>query len=239
MNKQDPVFAWKQARTGAAAKTTAEVSEAASAKRGRGRPTRAASGTHDAKVLIREEARRQFGARGYRGTTLRSVADAAGVDPRLVLHYFGSKRELFLDSVELPIDPDQVVNGVFAAGLDEVPRRAVALILSTLEDAARRDAFIGILRAAVSEPEVADMIGTLLAERMLTPIASRVGGARPELRASMVASQVLGLGIARYVVRLEPLASAPADELARAITPVVEHYLRGDWVTLEEARIED
>lgn len=206
---------------------TQEPESKAPVKRGRGRPS---GGQSDARALIVAEARRQFGERGYRDTTLRGVGKAAGVDPRLVLHYFGSKRELFLNSVELPIDPDQVISQVFATGTDAAAEGVVAFILATFEDAARHDAFVAILRAAVSEPEAAELVRELLAERILTPIASRFGSQQPELRASMMATVVMGLGITRYVLRLEPLASASREQLTRALVPVVDHYLRGDWV---------
>ncbi len=225
MNMQGPIL-------GKDAKATPD-GPAATSKRGRGRPRRTSEPGVDAKALIVAEARRQFGQRGYRDTTLRSVGQGAGVDARLVLHYFGSKRDLFLSSVELPIDPEQVITAVFADGIEAVPERAVAFILTALDDAARRDAFVGILRAAVSEPEAADLIRELLTEQILTPIAQRVGGPQPELRAAMLATQVVGLGIIRYVLRIEPLASASQEQIGRALVPVVEHYLLDDWVQTE------
>lgn len=195
------------------------------AKRGRGRPP-GESGTREA---IIGEARRQFGEQGYRRTTLRSIAAAADVDPRLVLHYFGSKRDLFLESVELPIEPERVVETVFAHGPDGVGRRAVELILAVLDDAQSRQALIGLLRAAVSEPEAAELIRVLLSARILLPIARRLGAPQPELRASLAGSQIVGLAIARHVVALEPLTRASRDELVRGLAPVIEHYLGGDW----------
>src|SRR3712207_12930 len=98
-------------------------------KRGRGRPPRSSSETAESRELIVREARRQFGEVGYRATTLRSVGRAAGVDPRLVLHYFGSKRELFAASVELPVQPEFIIEHVFAGGREGVAERAVGLIL--------------------------------------------------------------------------------------------------------------
>lgn len=194
-------------------------------KRGRGRPP-GESGTREA---IIEEARRQFGDLGYRHTTLRSIAHGAGVDPRLLLHYFGSKRELFLESVELPIEPERVVQTVFAQGMERVGRNAAEVILGVLDDARSRQALTALLRAAVSEPEAAELIRDLLSARILLPIAQRLGGERPELRASLAGSQIVGLAIARHVVGLEPLVDASRDDLARALAPVIDHYLRGDW----------
>lgn len=195
-------------------------------KRGRGRPP-GESGTREA---ILAEARRQFGDVGYRTTTLRSIARGAGVDARLLLHYFGSKQDLFAASVELPIEPEQVIQIVFSQGDEAAAGNAARLMVSVLEDEERRRPLIAVLRAAVSEPEAASLIRELLTRRMLLPIASRLGGERPELRASFVASQLVGLAVVRHVVGMGPMATATPEELARALEPVFEHYFHGDWV---------
>jgi len=197
------------------------------AKRGRGRPV-GETGTREA---IIEAARRQFADVGYRRTTLRSVGASAGVDPRLVLHYFGSKQNLFLESVELPIDPERVVGLVFAHGPENVGRSAAEVMVGVLDEPRSRQALAGLLRAAVSEPEAAELIRGLLAERILLPVARQLGGHQPELRASMVASQIVGLAAARHLVGLQPLVTASREQLIAALTPVVDHYLRGDWLT--------
>lgn len=198
-------------------------------RRGRGRP----AGETGARDSIVSEARRQFAERGYRGTTLRGIARAAGVDPRLVLHYFGSKQELFVQSVELPVEPEQVIERVFAGGEEGAGQRAAELLLAVLEDATSRRSLVALLRAAVTEPEAAELIRDLLTRRLLLPIASRLGATRPELRASLVASQLVGVVVVRYVVGLRPLAEASREDLLRALVPVFEHYLRGDWLPPE------
>ncbi len=185
------------------------------------------------RAAIIDEARRQFGERGYAGTTLRSVATGAGVDPKLVLHYFGSKQGLFAQSVELPLPPELVLAQVFTGDRARVPERAARILVEVLEEAAVRDSFTALLRAAVSEPEAAEVIRGVLATRMLLPVAERVGGDRPELRAAMMASQLVGLVMARYVVGIPPLVAATSAELVAALTPVFRHYLEGDWVTTE------
>lgn len=197
------------------------------ADRARGRRT-GDSGTRDA---IIDAARRQFADRGFAATTLRSVARAAGVDHRLVLHYFGSKGDLFKAAVEMPVVAEEIIERLFAPGSSDAGARAADLIVSTLDDPRSRRALIGILRAAVTEPAAAALIHDIVAERMLVPIAKRVGGDEPELRAAMVATSVIGLAIGRHVVGLQPLASASNDQLARALGPVASHYLSGAWVS--------
>ena len=185
------------------------------------------SGTREAIV---EEARRQFGARGYRDVTLRGVAQGAGVDPKLVLHYYGSKQGLFAACVELPVAPEVILEGVFAGDRAGIPERAAGLLLAVMQEAAARAAFVGLLRAATSEPEAADVVREILATRLLVPIAERVGGDAPELRAALVASQIVGLLMARYVVGVPPLVAASREQLVAALVPVLRHYLEGDWV---------
>ena len=195
-------------------------------RRRRGRP-RGETGTREA---ILEEARRQFSDLGYGRTTLRSIARGAAVDPRLLLHYFESKQELFAASVELPMEPEQVIEAVFGSGVEHAPRNAAQLMVSVLDDSESRRPFIALLRAAVSEPEAASLIREVISQRLLRPMAQRVGGQRPELRASLVAAQLVGIVLVRHVVGIEALAAASREELVQALVPVFEHYLRGDWL---------
>jgi AcrR family transcriptional regulator len=195
-------------------------------KRGRGRPP----GESVTRKAIIRAARRQFADRGYRATSLRSIGLAAGVDARLVLHYFGSKRDLFAESVELPLEPEQVIEIVFADGNERAAENAARLLTGVLEDADTRRPLIALLRAAVTEPEAAELIRDLLTRRLLLPMASRLGGDRAPLRASLVASQLVGIVIVRYVVQIEALAKASREDLVAALVPVFEHYLHGHWI---------
>jgi AcrR family transcriptional regulator len=201
-------------------------------RRGR-RP--AGSGAREA---ILEAARSQFGALGYEHTTLRSVASQADVDPRLVLHYFGSKHRLFMESVQLPVDPEALLERVFAPGEGSPGHRAAEALLGVLEEPSTRQMAIALLRAATSEPEAARLIRVVLTERVLLPLTSRVGGDQPQLRASLMASQFVGLAMARYVVAIEPLASASIEQLVRALGPVYDHYLSDAWLQDEPGAAE-
>jgi AcrR family transcriptional regulator len=193
----------------------------ASGARGR-RP--AGSGTREA---IAAAARRQFGELGYRRASLRSIAEEAGVDPRLVLHFFGSKQELFASVVELPFDPATAFDALLGPGEQGLGRRVAEFILAILDSPEGRKTITGLIRAAASEEEAAATIRELVARRLLLPLAARVGRERPELRASLVASQIVGLAMARHVVGLTPLATASHAELVAALAPVFDHYLTG------------
>ena len=191
---------------------------------GRGRRP-VGSGTREA---IAAAARRQFGELGYRRASLRSIADEAGVDPRLVLHFFGSKQERFAAVVELPFDPATAFDLLLAPGEQGLGRRLAAFLLDVLDSPEGQRTITGLIRAAASEDEAAAMIRELVGHRLLLPLASRLGRDRPELRASLVGSQVVGLAMARHVVGLPALTTASRDELVAALTPVLDHYLTGN-----------
>ena len=191
---------------------------------GRGRRP-AGSGTREA---ILAAASRAFAEQGYPRTTLRAIARDAGVDTRLVTHYFGSKQDLFIAVVELPFDPAEVMPALLAPGREGVGHRLAAFGVGMLESPDARRTMIGLLRAAASEEAAAERVRDLLMARLVGPLAQALGGDQPELRAALTAAQVAGLAFARHVVGVPRLAQASPEELVAAIGPVLEHYLTGD-----------
>ena len=185
----------------------------------------AGSGTREA---ILAAASRAFGEQGYPRTTLRAVAREAGVDTRLVTHYFGSKQDLFIAVVELPFDPEEVIPALLAPGREGVGYRLAAFGVGMLENPDARRTMTGLLRAAASEEAAAERVRDLLMERLLGPLAHHLGGDQPELRAALTAAQIAGMAFARHVVGVPRLADASPDELVAALGPVLEHYLTGD-----------
>lgn len=180
------------------------------------------SGTREA---ILAAAKRRFGEVGYPRTTLRSIATDAGVDVRLITHYFGSKQELFALCVELPFDPETAFEAILAPGMEGVGERLARFVIGVLETDAGRQTITGLLRAAASEEEAAETIRQVLVERMLGPLAERLGTDHPDFRGSLMGSQIAGLSLARYVVQIPALVDAPVELLVQAIAPVFEHYL--------------
>lgn len=182
------------------------------------------SGTREA---IREAAGRQFAELGYDRASLRSIARDAGVDPALVVHFFGTKHRLFADVVELPFDPGEVVPLVFAGPRSEIGRRLADFVVTTLEVPEARRRALGLIRAAASEPDAAAMVRELLSREVVARVAAELGVGDAEVRANLVGSQIVGLVMARYVIGLEPLASLPGPAVARAIAPNLQRYLTG------------
>jgi AcrR family transcriptional regulator len=154
---------------------------------------------------------------------------AAGVDPALVHHYFGSKDKLFLAAVDAPADPDDVLPEVLASPPHELGAAVVRMVLR-LWDGPAQPAGLALLRSAVSNEWTAKLLREFLVSKVLRKVVGTLGF-DPDVRAaraSLVASQIIGLVMARYVLRLEPLASASPESLVAAIGPTVQRYLTGD-----------
>jgi AcrR family transcriptional regulator len=182
-------------------------------------------GTSGTREAILAAARRQFGEQGYDRTTLRSVAAEAGVDPALVVHFFGTKQRLFLAGVELPVEPDELVEHVAAGPRDAVGERLATYVLNALEDPDVRSRWVGMVRAAASEPEAANRLRTVLETRVFAPLVKALGVEDAPFRATLAGSQIVGIAMARHVVGVEPLASADPETLAAAIAPTLQRYL--------------
>jgi len=156
---------------------------------------------------------------------MRAIARAAGVDPALVLHYFGTKANVFLSAIELPFDPEAILPGVLDGDRETLGERFARFVVATLENDAARERVLAIVRAATSEPAAASILRGLIERRIRDPIAQALGTADAELRASLVGSQVVGLAMSRYVVRVEPIASLSPDRLVTLIAPTLQRYL--------------
>jgi AcrR family transcriptional regulator len=183
------------------------------------------SGTREA---ILDAARRAFAEQGYQQATIRGVAELAGVDPALVHHYFGTKQDLFVAAVQLPINPVPQLMAVLGEDPDRTGERIVEVFLSVWDHAADRSPLLALIRSAVGDERAAAMLREFITEEVLGQLAHRLGSPDARLRATLVGSQLIGLAMARYIIRVEPLASAPAAELAAAVGPTLQRYLTGD-----------
>lgn len=177
---------------------------------------------------ILEAARDLFGERGLDATTIRAIGSRADVDPALVHHYFGTKERLFIAAMQFPFDTATAAATVLAAGVDGIGERMVRLVLSTLASPEIQPRIIGLLRSALSDPTAAAMARELIVRQGLMDVARAISPSQPELRAQLVGSHMMGLVIARYILRVEPLASADLDAVAAAVGPTIQRYLVGD-----------
>lgn len=185
---------------------------------------RGESHTRDA-ILV--AARDAFAARGLTGATIRGIAGDAGVDPALVAHYFGSKRGLFVEAVQFPVDPVALAARLSGGAPEDAAARAATFFFETWEHPAIRGVLLSLLRAALEDEHAAAMLRDRLSATLIGPAIASLGVDRPDLRGALVASQVLGLAAVRYILRFEPLASLPPSELAALVAPAIQRYLTG------------
>ncbi|WP_224292103.1 TetR/AcrR family transcriptional regulator [Streptomyces olivaceus] len=204
----------------------APVSDAGATTRRRGRPPRTESaGTRD---RILTTAREEFSERGYEKTSVRGIAKAAGVDPALVHHYFGTKEQVFAAAVEVAFAPALEAPGAIADGpLAEVGERLTRFILGVWENPATRTPLLAILRSAVNNETAAAVFRRLIADQVLHRVAAQLDLPDAELRVELAAAQLVGCAMLRYVVKLEPLASADAEQIVARLAPVVQGHLTG------------
>jgi len=189
-------------------------------------------GHSGAKEQILAAAREQFAAGGYEGTSIRGIAAAAEVDPALVHHYFVTKEKLFVAVVAPPADPDELIPQVVAGPAEEVGERVVRMFLSVLESPATGPGFRALLRGGLANDLSARLLREFFTRQVVRRLTAALDGVVPAeempARASLVASQIFGMVLMRYLIGLEPLASMDHDQVVTAVAPTVQRYLTGD-----------
>jgi AcrR family transcriptional regulator len=184
-------------------------------------------GAPDTRAEVLAAARASFADKGFRGTTIRAVAAAAGVDPALVHHYFGSKDDLFVAALHIPVDPREVLGPVVAAGPDGAGERLLRTLLGVWDDPELQPGLLALARSLVAD-DTGGLVRDAFIPVVIGPVLAALVVDRPEVRIPLVASQVVGLIVTRYVIALPPMAEMPAEDVVARLAPVLQHYLTGD-----------
>ena len=186
------------------------------------------AGGADTKAALLEAARRVFVERGYEGATVRSIAAKAGVDAAMVNHWFGSKENLFAQSVlQVPLDPSVLVARLLDGPPEGTGERIVRNFLA-IWDATGGGPFAALMRSVTSHEGVATMLRNFFVHNVFGKLTEHLALDQAELRATLCASQIIGMGMIRYVVKFEPFASADHETLVKAVAPNLQRYLTGD-----------
>jgi AcrR family transcriptional regulator len=184
-------------------------------------------GGPDTRGEILAAARESFAHKGFAGTTIRAVAAEAGVDPALVHHYFGAKDDLFLAALEIPVDPRALVPAVLEPGVAGAGERLLRLFLSVWDDPAARLPLIALVRSGLSQEAPETLLQQGILRMVLQPLRAALPVAEADRRVQLVASQLIGLVMTRYLLALEPLASMPVDDVVAWVAPTLQRYLDG------------
>ncbi|OII64052.1 TetR family transcriptional regulator [Streptomyces sp. CC53] len=196
-------------------------------RRGRGRPPAAdrAEGP-GARERILEAARAEFARRGYDKTSVRGIAKAAGVDPALVHHYFGTKDEVFAAAVEVSFESALVIPALIGEhGTEGVGERLARSFIGVWEDPATRTPLLAVVRSALTHDAAAAVLRGFVLRRVLERVAADLSVPDPQFRAELAASHMVGIAILRYVVQVEPLASADPEDIVAVVAPTLQRYL--------------
>jgi AcrR family transcriptional regulator len=185
-------------------------------------------GAPDTRAEVLAAARASFAGKGFRGTTIRAVAASAGVDPALVHHYFGTKTQLFAAAIHIPIDPMDVIGPLRQVPVEQIGYVLPSILLA-LWDSEMGKGFIAELRSLLAGNDVT-LIRSFLQEVIAVEVGNRVdnppGSGR--IRVQFVASQLVGIVMARYILELDPFKSLPVEQIAETIGPNLQRYLTGE-----------
>jgi AcrR family transcriptional regulator len=184
-------------------------------------------GNQDTREAILEAARKAFAERGYDKASIRAIATSAGVDPALVHHYFGTKDDLFLTTVQVPVNPAEFLPKIVAGDPEGLPERLIRTFLSIWDHPVSGPAMLALIRSAMQHDWSARMVREFAAAQIIRRVISHLDldPAEGPLRGALVGSQMIGLAMMRYVVKLEPLASASPDQVVAAMAPNIRRYL--------------
>jgi AcrR family transcriptional regulator len=193
---------------------------------GRRRGPRADAG--DTRGAVLAAARARFREHGYDGTRLRDVAADADVDVALVSYFFGNKDGLFAAAMALTVNPAELVEELLREGTDGLGERLLRRFLRLLDDPASGSPLVALVRSAATHERAAATLRGFIEREILGRMATAIDAPEPELRAALAGSQMVGVIMARYVVRVAPIAGADPETLVAAIGPTIQRYLTGD-----------
>jgi AcrR family transcriptional regulator len=182
-------------------------------------------GTDDVRDAVLDAARAAFHARGYVRTSMKGVAAAAGVAPEVVNRYWNSKESLFAAAMQLPFDPASAMPQLVAPGLDGMGERLTRATLDLLADEQSRNDFIALFQAGASATKAARGMQDFIERSMVDRLVRTLGVPDARLRVNLIMSYLIGVGTTRYVVRIEPIASMPEDDLVKLVAPTIQNWL--------------
>jgi AcrR family transcriptional regulator len=194
--------------------------------RGPGRPK--LDPTVDNRQRILTTARELFSESGFERTTMRAIGRRAGVDPALIHHYFGTKSDLLVAALRPEVNVAAVFDGI-ADTDSSVGREFVHRVIDFWErDPQQRARAVALLRVAVTHEQIADRLREFIRGVAIAALGEFVATDDSDRRVAMVMSQMLGLILARYVMKVPGIADASATELSRWVGPTIDNYLSGD-----------
>jgi AcrR family transcriptional regulator len=184
-------------------------------------------GGTDTREALLNAAREVFIEQGFDGATVRAIASRAGVDAAMVNHWFGGKEGLFGEAVlKLPFNPQDILSDLLTADAEHIGDAIVRRFVTTW-DTTGGGVFTALMRSVASHEEAAMMLRDFFFKHIFKHVIGRLAPDNHELRATLVATQIVGMGMIRYVAKFEPFASADVDIVSAAVAPTLQRYITG------------
>lgn len=174
------------------------------------------------KAALLAAAKEVFAEQGFEVATVRTIASRGGVDPAMVNHWFGGKQGLFHAAIELPIVPAEVSARLIYGELESLGERMVRVFVAMCDNIGGE--FAALVRSIASQELAGRKLGEFV-HNIVDPVVATLPLDQLELRAALCCSHMIGLGMARYVLRTEPLATADPETVVALVAPSLQHYL--------------
>lgn len=181
-------------------------------------------GRHNTKAIIVAAAQTLFATSGYDRTSLRHIAKLADVDPALIAHYFGTKQKLFVESMLPLYEGPKLLPDVLKGDSQFIGERLAGLFVMMTGDPQRLKLVTGMMRSISSEQQAADIAREFMQQSIMRIVEAYVPGPNKKLQANLVASQLMGVFMTRYIMKVEPLASATTEELVAYLAPRLQAH---------------
>lgn len=180
-------------------------------------------GATETRDEILAAARESFAESGFDGSTIRGIAARAGVNPALIHHFFGTKQKLFVAALDFPFQPSAIADRIIRGPRQEVGERIVRTFLSVWNDATARASLLALVHSGLTNKEATAMFQQFISRTLLNRLTSALGVPSEQMIAAL--SQMLGLVLLRYVVRVEPLVSLDDEAIVRLVAPTIQRYM--------------
>lgn len=185
---------------------------------------------------VLEAARAAYARRGYVETTVKGVAAAAGVAPDVVRRYYANREALFAAAMRLPVDPATSIAQLLAPGIDGLGERMVRVTLRMLDDPETRDQLADMVRMGAGANKATASLREFLESAVVDRVVTFLGVPDARMRVTLATSYLLGIATSRYVLQLEPLASATEDEVVAMVAPAIQAALTTPTATSARPR---
>lgn len=189
---------------------------------GKGAGRRPAGDNTKAKIIA--AAQKGFAENGYDRTSMRQIGSAAGVDAALIVHYFGTKQKLFVETMMPLFDGPKQLPHTLEGDIHTIGLRLATLYVGIITNPMSQQLMQGMFRSVSSEEQAAEMLRAFVHEAIIMRIIQYLPGPNNELRATILGAQLIGVFVARYIVKVEPIASVDSAELIEYLAPQLQTH---------------